>query len=46
MVSLSGKHLKCNGGVNWNDNDTGDGYVFAFHNTEICSIDVAFCGIL
>ena len=33
-------------GVNWNDNDTGEGYVFAFHNTEICSIDVAFSGIL
>ena len=28
------------------DNDTGEGYVFALHNTEIYSIDVAFCGIL
>lgn len=24
-------------GGNWNDNDTGEGYVFAFHNTEICN---------
>ena len=30
------------GGEIWNDNDTGEGYVFAFHNTEICNIDVAF----